>query len=486
MKSRWWLFAIRVSLGIVFIIASVSKLPAQSQFVNEVAGYGLLPHPLAWVYGMALPWVELAAGCSLILGVFTALALVSSMLMTVSFLIANIYALYQGVSDSCGCFGQLIPLSHTASLIIDVLMVFTAVLLLIYKRKAASLNIGDFFLSRLTLNMPNIPKGLIQKLGQVILLAVIMLAIGLPLSLGTTTSSVYHEIDSSLEQGKPVFLYFYLEGCGECAAQKPIIEDLEHVYQDSVSFIHVEYKTEADVAVDFEVTSVPAIVLIVGKNNDGYTVFQRFSHFTDKYSLQRSLYESPAAHIICNRYGPIAEFTAMPTSGYVPVKVQFTDSSLAQIEWAWEFGWYWDFDNDQVVDSRLRNPSHVFEKPGTYTVSLALSGPCGSSNITKSDHLLFVSNEGSALTGCQVDFLAESTAVDTVTPVQFLGDSDGDIISWKWDFNSDGTIDSTERNPVHTYTVAGIYTVSLTIKTADCENRVIKQDYIRVMGCSCG
>ena len=188
MKSRWWLFAIRASLGIVFIIASVSKLPAQSQFVNEVAGYGLLPHPLAWVYGMSLPWVELGTGCALILGVFTTLALVSSLLMTVSFIIANIYALYQGVSDSCGCFGQLIPLSHTASLIIDVLMVFTAVLL-IYKRNVASLNIGNFFLTRLTLNMPNIPKGLIQKLGQVILLIVIMLAIGLPLSLGTTTKA---------------------------------------------------------------------------------------------------------------------------------------------------------------------------------------------------------------------------------------------------------------------------------------------------------
>ncbi|MFC1971465.1 DoxX family protein [Chloroflexota bacterium] len=135
MKTKWWLFGLRVGLGIVFIVASISKLPLQSQFINEVAGYGLLPPTMARIYGLALPWVELAAGCSLILGIFTTLALVFSILMTVSFIVANIYALYQGVGESCGCFGQLIPLSHTTSLITDILMILTVVVLLLLHNK---------------------------------------------------------------------------------------------------------------------------------------------------------------------------------------------------------------------------------------------------------------------------------------------------------------------------------------------------------------
>ncbi len=34
--------------------------------------------------------------------------------------------------------------------------------------------------------------------------------------------------------------------------------------------------------------------------------------------------------------------------------------------------------------------------------------------------------------------------------------------SRSWDFESDGKIDSSEENPVHTYTTPGIYTVNLT------------------------
>jgi len=46
--------------------------------------------------------------------------------------------------------------------------------------------------------------------------------------------------------------------------------------------------------------------------------------------------------------------------------------------------------------------------------------------------------------------------------VQFLGtatDIDGTIESYTWDFDNDGTIDSIEQNPTHTYTQTGTYTV---------------------------
>lgn len=41
--------------------------------------------------------------------------------------------------------------------------------------------------------------------------------------------------------------------------------------------------------------------------------------------------------------------------------------------------------------------------------------------------------------------------------------SDDKIVSWAWDFNNDGIIDSTLQNPTYTYVSAGTYTVSLTV-----------------------
>ncbi|MCD6411019.1 MAG: PKD domain-containing protein [Thermoplasmata archaeon] len=42
-------------------------------------------------------------------------------------------------------------------------------------------------------------------------------------------------------------------------------------------------------------------------------------------------------------------------------------------------------------------------------------------------------------------------------------DEDGEIVEWRWDFDNDGIIDSTERNPSYRYTKAGTYTVNLTV-----------------------
>jgi len=43
------------------------------------------------------------------------------------------------------------------------------------------------------------------------------------------------------------------------------------------------------------------------------------------------------------------------------------------------------------------------------------------------------------------------------------GDRDGEIVEWRWDFDSDGIIDSTEQNPSCRYAKAGTYTVNLTV-----------------------
>ncbi len=41
--------------------------------------------------------------------------------------------------------------------------------------------------------------------------------------------------------------------------------------------------------------------------------------------------------------------------------------------------------------------------------------------------------------------------------------SSGDCTGWAWDFDNNAITDSTDRNPTHTYTIAGDYTVKLTV-----------------------
>jgi uncharacterized delta-60 repeat protein len=47
--------------------------------------------------------------------------------------------------------------------------------------------------------------------------------------------------------------------------------------------------------------------------------------------------------------------------------------------------------------------------------------------------------------------------------VGFTDGSLGTVIGWSWDFDNDGTEDSTEQNPSYTYQTAGDYTVALTV-----------------------
>ena len=63
------------------------------------------------------------------------------------------------------------------------------------------------------------------------------------------------------------------------------------------------------------------------------------------------------------------------------------------------------------------------------------------------------------------DFTSDVTSGNAPLTVTFTDRSTGDPTAWNWDFG-DGT-DSTDQNPVHTYTSAGTYTVTLTVSNAD-------------------
>ena len=69
-------------------------------------------------------------------------------------------------------------------------------------------------------------------------------------------------------------------------------------------------------------------------------------------------------------HGP---FSANPTSGSVPLTVQFTDKSTGNpVAWSWDFG--------DLLGSTAQNPAHTFLLPGDYTVTLTVTGSDGATS----------------------------------------------------------------------------------------------------------
>jgi PKD repeat protein len=166
---------------------------------------------------------------------------------------------------------------------------------------------------------------------------------------------------------------------------------------------------------------------------------------------------------------PVADFTVTPTSGVAPLTVQFTDASSGIVS-----SWQWDFDNDGTVDSTEQSPSHTYESAGNYTVTLAVSNAGGSDSEVKADYISVTEAPQKPV----AEFSANVTDGSAPLDISFTDQSTGSPDTWEWSFG-DGT-SATEQNPVHTYSKAGKYTVSLTVKNELGRDRVRKSNYIIV------
>jgi hypothetical protein len=100
---------------------------------------------------------------------------------------------------------------------------------------------------------------------------------------------------------------------------------------------------------------------------------------------------------------PLAEFTGTPTAGISPLTVDFADLSTTNTS-----NWSWDFEHDGVVDSTVRDPTHVFTAPGTYTIRMTAANISGSDTELKPGYVCVSAAAPPAVTGL-------SFALDTAT-----------------------------------------------------------------------
>jgi gliding motility-associated-like protein len=157
----------------------------------------------------------------------------------------------------------------------------------------------------------------------------------------------------------------------------------------------------------------------------------------------------------------VANFKADTTKICAGQGVNFTDlSTPLSTSRNWSFG--------DGATSPAANPAHTYAAAGTYTVSLQSTDASGCVDTkTKNAFITVYKNPVPGFTsgntnGCSLPFVVA------------FSDTTSGAVSWNWNFGDGGS--SAVQNPSHSYTVAGTYTVSLTVKNANGCSAVITKN----------
>jgi uncharacterized membrane protein YphA (DoxX/SURF4 family) len=119
MPARWLVFACRIVVGCIFVLAGVTKLANPGSFAATLLAYSVLPAAAVRPLALTLPWVELLVGAYLLVGLFTRAAAWSAIALLVVFSAAIAQAVARGLSlDHCGCFGDVTAAVPALSLIL--------------------------------------------------------------------------------------------------------------------------------------------------------------------------------------------------------------------------------------------------------------------------------------------------------------------------------------------------------------------------------
>ncbi|MDR3714943.1 MAG: PKD domain-containing protein [Puia sp.] len=149
---------------------------------------------------------------------------------------------------------------------------------------------------------------------------------------------------------------------------------------------------------------------------------------------------------------PVANFTADDsTSCQSSLTVNFKDLSTNATSWQWSFG-------DRAVTSTFQNPSHTYGAYAQYTVTLTVSNSVGCSNtVTKTNYVVL------AVPSITLPNLpANGCTPYAFTPAVSYQGADS-VAAYSWNLGN-GT-SSNQAAPTVTYTVPGVYTVTLAITT---------------------
>lgn len=144
------------------------------------------------------------------------------------------------------------------------------------------------------------------------------------------------------------------------------------------------------------------------------------------------------------------------------LQVDFQNSSIGQMNRVWDFG-----DPTTTTDTTsLNSPSYTYPDTGIYIIRLIVNPGTICSDTTYRTIVLRY--------GLQADFNVPDGCQNI--PLLFNDNSlslDGVVTMWNWNFNSNGS--SADQNPLFTFNIPGIKTVSLlAVSNTGCTSTIIK------------
>ena len=153
---------------------------------------------------------------------------------------------------------------------------------------------------------------------------------------------------------------------------------------------------------------------------------------------------------------PTADFTYVKASLCGTGDVTF--SGTASVGSGTITGYAWDIGNNGTIESTSQNFTYNFASAGTYDVSFVVTTDnlCASTPVIK--QVIFNSNNtiGFSFSG---NCAGQSVA--------FTNTSGATAVSYAWDFDNNGTTESTLQNPTFVYNAVGAYTAKLTVTYSD-------------------
>lgn len=142
---------------------------------------------------------------------------------------------------------------------------------------------------------------------------------------------------------------------------------------------------------------------------------------------------------------------------------------------------------EEVV--RAKEFSHPDVIPNERDLNFLLGGGPGSSTLFYYEASQYMCGDWDQIPGGGSPGTSVGSANFTASPrqgnppltVQFTDLSSNSPVEWYWDFDNNGTFDSTDQNPAHTYTSPGNYTVRLrTVDANGLASELIRNNYISV------
>ncbi len=121
--------AARLIIGLVFIVSGTLKAAAPpEEFALVIEYYRIIPSPEAILFlATFLPWLEVIIGFSLVFGFFTRQAAAAAGAMLLTFIAAIFSTKLRGLElPNCGCFGFRFHPTPSQALVLDTLLIATA------------------------------------------------------------------------------------------------------------------------------------------------------------------------------------------------------------------------------------------------------------------------------------------------------------------------------------------------------------------------